>query len=202
MRFDSVDRGRLILAVVAVFVLLALLVVASRDDATSSPPAINGDMLGQDGESFGEYVQRARSTVDAAPEEENAFALVTFAEPLTAGQAAEVTGGLGRVNAMIVGISPPMALPEPIAGENREDVYIRQFELVAHSLRGIGDLPVPYQLTSVIAWDDPVAFRSVASDPRVTAVEMLPPDARWGDFGVRPVEVPGMNMLSVAVPAA
>ncbi|AIT61440.1 hypothetical protein [Corynebacterium doosanense] len=202
MRLDSVDRGRLIIAVVAVVALLAGLWWASRDDATSQPPAINGDMLGQVDESYDQYVERAADTLATAPEGEKAFGLVTFAEPLDAAQAGELTAELGRVNAMLVGFSAPMPLPEPVGGATRAEVYERQFGAVADSLAGIGNVPVPRELTAVIAWDEPEAFRALAGDGRVAAVEMLPPDAVWGDFGVRPVEVPGVDMLEVAAPTA
>lgn len=194
------DRGRLVIAVVAVVALLAGLWWASRDDATSQPPAINGDLLGQVDMSYDEYVQHAAQTLAEAPEEEKAFGLVTFAEPLTASQAEEATAGLGRVNAMLIGLSAPMPLPEPVDGATRAEVFERQFGLIAGSLAGIGDVPVPHELTAVIAWDDPEAFRALAWDGRIAAVEMLPPDAAWGNFGVRPVEVPGVDMMEVAVP--
>lgn len=196
------DRGRLIIAVVAVFALLAVFVLATRDDATSQPPAINGDMLGQVDMNYDAYVEHAAQTLAAAPEGEKAFGLVTFAEPLTAAQAGELTAGLGRVNAMLVGFSAPMPLPEPVGGATRAEVFERQFGAVADSLAGIGNVPVPRQLTAVVAWDDPEAFQALAGEGRVAAVEMLPPDAVWGNFGVRPVEVPGVDMMEVAVPTA
>lgn len=187
MRLDGVDKGRVLLAVAAVLAIIGGLWLASRDDATSQPPAINGDMLGQDGgESFDAYRDRAAETLDRAPEGEDAFGLVTFAEPLAAEQAGEVTAALGRVGAMLVGLSSPMSLPEPVAGSTRAEVYSRQFDRIA----SVGDAPAPHQLTAVVAWDDPEAFRAARVDERVAAVEMLPPDAVWGNFGVRPVEVP------------
>lgn len=198
---DGVDRGRVILAVVAILVLVFVVILAAQDDATDKPMNINGDVLGQDSEeSWEEYQRRAWSTFDDAEAGEESFGLITFSEPLTAGQAGAVTSTLGRVNAMLVGMSSPMPLPEPVAGAERKDVFAQQFDYIAHSLRGIGDVPAPYELTAVIAYDTPEAFGRVANNRWVVAVELLPPDAAWGNFGVRPAQPPNIDMLEVAAP--
>ncbi|AGS35212.1 hypothetical protein B841_08695 [Corynebacterium maris DSM 45190] len=189
------SKGTLAAVIVAVLVALGVVVFAYNDDATGRPVAeINGDMLGMDPEeSFGEYQRRAAESLAAAPAGEEVFGLITFTEPLASPEADRVTDGLRRVNAMIIGMSAPYGLPEPTAGETRTDVFDRQFSRIADSLEGVGDVPVPERMTAVIAYDDGEALRSVAEDADVAAVETLPPDAAWGRFGVRPVQVPGVD---------
>lgn len=200
-RRDGVDRGRIFLATAAVIVLVLVVILAASDDATDRPMPINGDMLGQDSEeTWEEYQNRAWDSFEEATAGENSFGLVTFTDPLTAGQAGAVTARLDRVNAMIVGMSSPMPLPEPVGDAERKDVYAQQFDAIAHALDGIGDVPVPYELTAVVAYDTPAAFGSVANSRWVAAVELLPPDAVWGHFGVRPAQPPGIDMLEVSAP--
>lgn len=174
----------------AVIAMVGLIVFALFDDATSRPMSLAGDQLGPDaGETFEDYHARAEDTLaDAAPGE-NVFALVTFAQPLSAGQAGELLGDMERVNTMIIGLAVPRALPEPIDGATRADVFAHELDLIAASLDG-----APTQLTAVTAWDDPEAFRRLANDPAVAAVEVLPSDAMWGNFGIRPAEPPGMDL--------
>lgn len=189
------SKGTLAAVIVAVLVALGVVVFAYNDDATGRPVAeINGDMLGMDPEeSFGKYQRRAAESLAAAPAGEEVFGLITFTEPLASPEADRVTDGLRRVNAMIIGMSAPYGSPEPTAGETRTDVFDRQFSRIADSLEGVGDVPVPERMTAVIAYDDGEALRSVAEDADVAAVETLPPDAAWGRFGVRPVQVPGVD---------
>lgn len=189
------NKGTLAAVIVAVLVALGVVVFAYNDDATDRPAAeINGDMVGMDPEeSFGEYRRRAAESLAAAPAEEEVFGLITFARPLTGPEADRVTDGLRRVNAMIIGMSAPYALPEPVAGETRTEVFDRQLDRIAGSLEGVGDVPAPERMTAVIAYDDGDALRTVAEDADVAAVETLPPDAAWGRFGVRPVQAPGVD---------
>lgn len=196
------SRRRLVTVSLAVVIVIGLLVYALADALHWQPTTgRNGDMLGQDGEeTFAEYEQRAEASLQAAPAEEESYALLTFARPLTAAEAGVETAELQRVNAMIVGMAAPYALPEPVEGATRADVYAHQFAMIGRGLSGIGNVPVPYQLTAVVALDDGEALRQAASQPRVATVEVLPPDAAWGSFGVRPVEVPGVDQLEVAVP--
>ncbi|WP_394284199.1 hypothetical protein [Corynebacterium sp.] len=189
------SKGRLVAVILAALVAVGVVVFAYNDDATGRPVAeINGDMLGMEAEeSFEEYEDRAAESLAAAPAEEEVFGLITFAEPLASPEADRVTDGLRRVNAMIIGMSAPYGLPEPTAGESRTDVFDRQFSRIADSLEGVGDVPVPERMTVVIAYDDGQALRAVAEDEDVASVETLPPDAAWGRFGVRPVQVPGVD---------
>lgn len=197
-------RGRLLLVSLAVVTALGLVVYALVEALAWAPAAArNGDMLGQDsGESYVQYQQRAAESLAQAPAEEDVYALITFARPLDADEAGAETGHLERVNAMIVGLAAPYPLPEPTGQATRADVYADQFEMIARELSGIGDVPVPYQLTAVIAHDDGESLRRTAQRGSVAAVETLPADAAWGWFGVSPVEVPGIDQMDVAVPSA
>ncbi|AWB81590.1 hypothetical protein C3B44_03785 [Corynebacterium yudongzhengii] len=189
--------------VLVLLIFAGLFVYAMFDDATNKPQAIAGDQLGPDtDESFTAYQERAGAGLQQAAEEhdEPVFALVTFAEPLTAGKAGELLEGIDRVNTMLVGISTPRPLPEPISGKTRADVFAHQFSLIDSSLEGVGDVPRPYRLTAVTAYDTPQAFAELAGADSVAAVEVLPPDAAWGNFGIRPAVPPGIDMLEVAAP--
>ena len=173
---------------VALLTVAALGVIgyAAFDDATSQPMAVAGDQLGPDpDESFSRYRERAAASLDGAVEGENAFGLVTFARPLSAEEAAEALEGIKRVNTLILGQAAPIAIPEPVEGASRADVIRRKF---AHLSRSLG--VAPDAVSAVTAWDDAAAFRQLARDPEVAAVEVLPPDARWGNFGVRPPSPP------------
>lgn len=183
---------RRLLAILAVVALAGVLVFAFFDDATHKPVAPQGDMLGtESGESFSAYAARAEASLADAPADQPAFALLTFAEPLAPADAESVLVPLGRVNAMIISRAAPFALPEPIAGETRADVFQRELERIAYSLSGVGDVPVPERLDAVVAYDTGDALREVARAPEIITVEVLPPDAAWGRFGVRPVSPPG-----------
>lgn len=188
---DRADRIRTVVAVIAVVALAALLIVAVFDDRTAKPMPPNGDMLGMDaGESFDDYRQRAADSLAAAPADEEAFALVTFTDPLSPVEAEETLEPVERrVNAMIIELAAPFPLPEPIEGETRADVFQRELDRIGHSLSGIGNVPTPEHLDAVIVWDTGEVLRGVAADEDVATVEALPPDAAWGRFGVRPVDV-------------
>ncbi len=199
---DAATRRRLVLVSLAVVAALGVLVYALVEALAWSPaPGRNGDMLGQDsGESYAQYEQRAAASLAEAPADEDVYALITFARPLEAAEAGVETGHLDRVNAMIVGLAAPYPLPEPVDGASRADVYAAQFEMIGRELSGIGDVPVPYQLNAVIAHDDGDTLRALSHAERVATIEVLPPDAAWGWFGVSPVEVPGIDQMAVAVP--
>lgn len=189
---DGFDRGRRIAAVLALLGLVIVVALLSFSDRTAKPMAINGDMLGQEtSESIDAYAARAATSLTAAPSGRDAYALVSFKRPLDAGSAAEVVADVGRVNAMVMLSAPAMPLPEPIAGETRADVFQRQITLVDAQLAGIGNVRAPQELNGVVVWDTPEVLQQLAANQEVFSVEVLPPDAAWGAFGVRPVNVDG-----------
>ena len=67
----------------------------------------------------------------------------------------------------------PIALPEPVAGATREDVF----------RRWAGDAPI----AGLIVYTGGSAKEKIRSDQRVMCVESLPADAAWGKFGIKPV---------------
>lgn len=182
---DGIDITRSIIAVVAIILLIAGFIFAMNSDRTSKPMLINGDTLGaHSGETLEQYQARAAGTLAEASQTqaqetaEHAFGLVTFAEPLSASEAAELLAGLDRVNAVLTEQNlVPVAIPEPTANETRVDVF----------RRWVGD----EQIIGVVAWATAEQFRDVAVNQHTFAVEVLPADAAWGRFGVRPVIVGG-----------
>ena len=187
---DGLDKGRRIVAALALLALVAVVVALSFSDRTAKPMAINGDTLGPDStESSVEYQERAAVTFAEAPLGETAYSLITFTQPLGSEDAASLLQGVKRVNAMIMLSAPAMDIPEPIAGETRADVFKRQISLVDASLAGIGDVRAPTELNGVVVWEAPENLEKIAENPLVFSVETLPPDAAWGSFGVRPVNL-------------
>ncbi|ALP50578.1 hypothetical protein P9K31_04835 [Corynebacterium glutamicum] len=187
---DGVDKGRRIIALLAILALVVVVAILSFSDRTAKPMQLNGDMLGQDNtETSVEYLQRASESLADATDGEEAYSLVTFAQPLSPAEAGELLDGIGRVSAMVMLSAPAMDLPEPIAGETREDVFNRQIALVDAQLSGIGNVRAPGELNGVVVWDIPENVRPLAESPLVYSIETLPPDAAWGSFGVRPVDV-------------
>ncbi|HKM24609.1 MAG TPA: hypothetical protein VJY40_03085 [Corynebacterium sp.] len=185
------DMIRRIIAALAAVALLGARTLAFLDDATHKPVPPQGDMLGTEtGESFAAYAERARTSLLDAPADQHVYALVTFAEPLTPEEAGAVLDNVGRVNAMIVELAAPFSLPEPIAGEDRADVFQRELDRIAVSLQGVGTVPVPEHLDAVLVRDNGNVLRLLSEAPQIAAIEVLPADAAWGRFAVRPVEVP------------
>lgn len=186
----KVDTWRKIIAVVAILALIMVVLVLSQDDRTSRPMDPNGDLLGQDSsENLEQYLVRAEESLAAAPAEETAFALTTFTEPADPETAAAALAGVTRVSAMMLLSAAPISLPEPVAGMDRADVFNLHLDRVDHSLSGIGEVRAPREINSVVVWDTGESLRDLAETPEVLAVEVLPPDASWGRFGVRPVDV-------------
>ena len=204
MSDHQIDRTRKILAVVALLLLVGVIAALSFSDRTAKPMAINGDVVGRDsGEPLDDYIARAEASLEEAPAGENAFALVTFTTALGSADASAVLEDIGRVNAMILLSAAPISLPEPVAGETREDVFDRHLDRLQRSVEGIGEISTPREINSVLVWDDGDALRDLSTDPAVLAVEVLPPDAGWGHFGVRPVftlaDMTGGDMESPAL---
>lgn len=191
---DGVDKGRRIVALLAILALVVVVAILSFSDRTAKPMQLNGDMLGQDNtETSVEYSQRASESLENAAVGEEAYSLVTFTQPLSPSEASNLLEGVGRVNAMVMLSAPAMDLPEPIAGETREDVFNRQIKLVDAQLSGIGNVRAPGELNGVVVWDIPQKVRVLSESSLVYSVETLPPDAAWGSFGIRPVDTSGTN---------
>lgn len=201
-------------AELAGLVLVGMLVFAFFDHSNAQPQHLNGDTLGQEqGESYDDYHQRAADTLAKASGDQSSYALVTFSKALDPQQAAEATANIGRVDAMLIGVSRPFELPEPVKGETRKDVYQRELDTVGDYVREVNaqnklpedaakdDNAAPNKLTEVIVYDTGDNLRSAAKNPNVADVEVLPPDAAWGSFGVRPVTAPGVEPIKVSSPS-
>lgn len=177
---DRIDRGRLLIAALSLIALIAAVVVLSQADYVSKPMAINGDQVGQHSEeSLADYQSRALESVEAA--DSPAFALVTFRhslDPDAAGRLLE-KAKMNRVNAALSNTGLPIDLPEPIAGSSRGQTLREQLTL--HQL--------PPELRAVVVYDNGEQLRALAQVPEVFTVEVLPADAAWGRFGIRPVQL-------------
>lgn len=136
-------------------------------------PAPQGDQLGPDaGESAEEYAQRALISMRNADDNDPVFALVTFSQPVSAEEAADLLAPIRRVNAVV----PLESYPIPVGEGDR-----------AHNFA----VATSDDLTGVVVWDTGAVLRALAEHERVWSVETLPPDAVWGAFGIRPVHTLG-----------
>ncbi|AKK11440.1 hypothetical protein [Corynebacterium uterequi] len=163
-----------------------------------APPAPNGDTLGPDaGETPAAYAQRAQRSVDAvATVSEPVFGLIVFDAPLDAGSAASITEDVARVNAMLTVGARAEQLPEPLANEDRAAAYERGFDQLNRHLAG-SDFPPIEAMVGVVAYDTPQTFERIAEEEDVASVELLPPDAAWGRFGIKAVPAPGEEPAGV-----
>ncbi|OIR42588.1 hypothetical protein BJP08_04630 [Corynebacterium sp. NML140438] len=136
-------------------------------------PVLQGDALGtEQGETAPEYAARARQSLEEASQEggQAHFALVSFGHPLNPLEADAVLRPIGRVNAVITdGGATPVGEPAP--AKSRAGV----FQGVASSIDG------------AVVYDTVAHLADVNDVNDVFAVEVLPADAVWGAFAIRPV---------------
>lgn len=136
-------------------------------------PVLQGDALGtEQGETAPEYAARARQSFEqAAQEGEQAhFALVSFGHPLNPEEADAVLRPVWRVNAVIteLGANP---VGEPAPGASRAEIF-----------RGVSA-----HIEGAVVYDTVAHLADVNDVTDVFAVEVLPADAVWGAFAIRPV---------------
>ncbi|MDO5098846.1 MAG: hypothetical protein Q4D85_08805 [Corynebacterium sp.] len=177
---DTIDRWRVAIAGFSCVVLLAAVAVLSGSDRVAKPMRINGDSLGQEtSESFDEYVRRATESIASAQSNGDyiGYALVTFRPAQSAQVAGAVVGNIARVNAIQIPDNPVVGIPEPVH-TSRADQIVQQLH--------IHNLPAD-KITGVVVRDRISALARLSHDPAVAAVEILPPDAAWNQFSVRPV---------------
>ncbi|GAB3940687.1 hypothetical protein [Corynebacterium tapiri] len=171
MSLDGVDRTRVGLATASAVGLVGLLVFASLNSEPPAQVGSNGDVLGPEGgQTLSAYRDEANQTLAEAPQDQPAYSMVTFSSTLTPQEVGEITSELRRVNAVVSQANAPRPIPEPVEGATRAEVFQQYTD----------------GLDAVIAYDTPEALKPLLDDPRVLAVEVLPPDAVWGAFGVRP----------------
>lgn len=136
-------------------------------------PLLQGDALGaEQDETAPEYAARAEQSLEEALQEgEQAhFALVSFGHPLNPEEADAVLRPVGRVNAVIteLGANP---VGEPAPGASRAEIF-----------RGVSA-----HIEGAVVYDAVAHLADVNDVNDVFAVEVLPADAVWGAFAIRPV---------------
>ena len=152
--------NRIIAALVCLACLAGVYVLGLN---TGIAPHPMGDQLGPDnGESATDYARRAQASLAEA--DEPAFALITFSSPLDPEDAADLLQNVRRVNQIIVADKAPISVGEM---PDRTQVF--------------GSDP----LIAVVVWEGGEVLRMLIDDPRITTIDVLPPDAVWGAFGVR-----------------
>ena len=168
-----------LLAVVAFLVILAFGLLGTQPRS-----ALQGDQLGPDGtDTAAEYRERAEASLAQA--DKPAYALVGFSKPLSPHDVSEALQPVQRMDAIVIGLAAPIAVPEPVAGAERADVIDSVFARVAEQANGMGE-EAPTKVDAVVVYSAGAQLRALASDPRVETVEVAPEDAAWGSFGVRP----------------
>ncbi|MFC5939214.1 hypothetical protein ACFPVT_07395 [Corynebacterium choanae] len=186
----AVDRIRLLVAGISTLILVGLIYLASFDDTTAKPMALNGDVVGRDsGETMTAYLARTASQRAEHPCASICFAYVTFRDPVPTALASMVvsTTAVPRVNALVLDGAAPIPLPEPVAPENRAVVFDRAISTYARS-RALPISDPALQIRALVVQADATQIQQLATQfPDVLAVEALPDDAVWGRFGVMPV---------------
>ncbi|MEX3504422.1 hypothetical protein [Corynebacterium sp. LK2510] len=150
-------------------------------------PTIAGDQLGMEaGESWEHYRQRAEESLDRAPGDEKAYALVTFEPETGFAAASRAVEPARRVGAVVFPGLAPRAIPEPVGGAQRESVFFTEAARVSQAAESVG---VEYHgeiVSGVVVYDTGDVVRALSERQSVAAVEVLEPDAVWGAFGVSP----------------
>lgn len=170
-------------------IVFVLIVLCFGVFGTHSQVALQGDQLGpHTGESKADYLARARSELsEMSASSDSAYALISFAYPLDTDGAAAAVAGVPRVDAMVVGATSPIALPEPTYGATRADVFAAEFDRINQGLAGIGNVSVPETISALVVHADGQTLREIAGRDAVVSVEPAPIDAAWGSFGIRPL---------------
>ncbi len=188
---QHIYRRRRAAALVLLAVLALAVVVAFGLFGTQPSTAVQGDQLGPDGsESAADYRERAETSLAHATDP--AYALVGFREPLSPKDVSDALQPIERMDAIVIGLAAPIAVPEPVAGATRADVIDIVLARVADHARDMGE-EVPAKVDAVVVYSEGSQLRALANDPRVDTVEVAPADAAWGSFGVRPPANVGQN---------
>ncbi|MCP1386698.1 hypothetical protein M5J20_00585 [Corynebacterium sp. TA-R-1] len=156
-------------------------------NTNAHPSVLQGDTLGpQPGETAYDYAARAQASLRDAGSE-RAFALVSFAEPRNPAHAAAAVTAAPRVGALVLADAPSKAIPEPAPGENRADVFAREADRMVAVGEENGVALDADAIVAVVVHAPGDVLREIARAPDVAAVEVLPPDAVWGAFGITPI---------------
>lgn len=211
-RIPGRGLGELVLLVV----LVTALVWWAGDDDNARPRPFAGDHLGPHvQQSRADYTALADASLAAALQrapEQPAFAMLSFAAPLSSADAGSLVADLRRVgslitqDAQILALPEPTAAPEPVADPDRtgissdSEIAAARTQIFTSTIAAASGMK-PSQIVesprgiessgiiAVIAYDTPRKLEAFTHDPRIDAVEVLPPDAVWGQFGISPPQV-------------
>lgn len=212
-RIPGRGLGELVLLVV----LITALVWWAGGDDNARPRPFAGDHLGPHvQQSRADYTALADDSLSAAlrrAPEQPAFAMLSFAAPLSSADAGSLVADLRRVGSLITQDAQILALPEPaaaaepiVAPDDRtgissdSEIAAARTQIFASTIAAASGMK-PSQIvespreiessgiTAVIAYDTPRKLEAFTHDPRIDAVEVLPPDAVWGQFGISPPQV-------------
>lgn len=229
-RIPGRGLGELVLLVV----LITALVWWAGGDDNARPRPFAGDHLGPHvQQSRADYTALADASLAAALQrapEQPAFAMLSFAAPLSSADAGSLVADLRRVGSLITQDAQILALPEPAAaaeptlapdrtgissglGSGAKDmgagtatvttdseIAAARTQIFASTIAASSGMK-PSQIVespreiessgiiAVIAYDTPRKLEAFTHDPRIDAVEVLPPDAVWGQFGISPPQV-------------
>lgn len=176
------------LSVACLVGLAATVIALAGSDRMSTPQAINGDVLGPDNdEPLEDYVRRAGESLDGMTGEDERWALVTPQVPAGPEMLADIFRGQAelRVSTLLAG-GLQWPVPEPADGFRRADVFDTARGQMAQNA-GTGTDDDSLNVLGVLVHGAPEHLRTVDDSPDVLAVEVLPPDAAHGRFGLRPV---------------
>lgn len=217
-RIPGRGLGELVLLVVLVTALVWW--AGGGDNARPRPFA--GDHLGPHvQQSRADYTALADASLAAALQrapEQPAFAMLSFAAPLSSADAGSLVADLRRVgslitqDAQILALPEPAAIPEPAAApepttipdrtgiSSDSEIAAARTQIFTSTIAAASGTK-PSQIVesprekessgiiAVIAYDTPRKLEAFTHDPRIDAVEVLPPDAVWGQFGISPPQV-------------
>lgn len=211
-RIPGRGLGELVLLVV----LVTALVGWAGGDDNARPRPFAGDHLGPHvQQSRADYTALADASLAAALQrapEQPAFAMLSFAAPLSSADAGSLVADLRRVgslitqDAQILALPEPAAIPEPTAIPDRtgipsdSEIATARTQIFTSTIAAASGMK-PSQIVespreiessgiiAVIAYDTPRKLEAFTHDPRIDAVEVLPPDAVWGQFGISPPQV-------------
>lgn len=223
-RIPGRGLGELVLLVV----LITALVWWAGGDDNARPRPFAGDHLGPHvQQSRADYAALADDSLAAAlrrAPEQPAFAMLSFAVPLSSAEAGNLVADLRRVGSLITQDAQILALPEPTLAPDRtgissgngsgakdagagtgatatdSEIAAARTQIFASTIAAASGMK-PSQvvespketessgITAVIAYDTPGKLEALTHDPRIDAVEVLPPDAVWGQFGISPPQV-------------
>lgn len=223
-RIPGRGLGELVLLVV----LVTALVWWAGGDDNARPRPFAGDHLGPHvQQSRADYTALADASLAAALQrapEQPAFAMLSFAAPLSSADAGSLVADLRRVgslitqDAQILALPEPAAIPEPAADpepaaapeptaipdrtgfSSDSEIAAARTQIFTSTIAAASGMK-PSQIVespretessgiiAVIAYDTPRKLEAFTHDPRIDAVEVLPPDAVWGQFGISPPQV-------------